>query len=152
MFKKNIKISILIIFFSLLVLVAVNSASASFLNSDLNNKIGNSAQNVGLAGGYETSGSNDQALIVVQTVINVFLSVIGVLLLVYILYAGYNWLTAQGEEEKVEKAKETIKRAIVGAIIIVAAYAIGTFVISRLEAGSLSGAGGGSVGGYTSQP
>ena len=33
------------------------------------------------------------------------------------LYAGYHWMTARGEEEKVEKAKDTIQRAIVGIII-----------------------------------
>ncbi len=64
------------------------------------------------------------------------------LLLAYMLYAGYNWMTAQGEEEKVTKAKDTLKRAIVGLIIIVASYAISIFVMSRLEAGTLKGGGG----------
>ena len=79
-----------------------------------------------------------------QTVINAFLSLIGVILLAYLLYAGYHWMTARGEEEKVTAAKETIYRAIIGIIIIVAAYAISIFVMSRLEAGTLkpsSGAG-----------
>src|SRR3990167_2322781 len=81
---------------------------------------------------------------IVGIVIQAFLGILGVLFLCYILYAGYNWMTAQGEEEKVTKAKDTLKRAIVGAIIIVAAYAISIFVMSGIEQGTLKGAGGGS--------
>ena len=46
----------------------------------------------------------------------------------YIIYAGYNWMTAQGEEEKVSKAKDTIQRAVIGLIVTIAAYAISYWV------------------------
>lgn len=96
--------------------------------------------NVATKAGPYSPADDTTLLVLVQSMISVFLSVIGVLLLVYLLYAGYNWLTAQGEEEKVTKAKETIQRAIIGVIIIVAAYAISVFVIARLEKGTLKGA------------
>ena len=139
MHKKFIKISGSIIFCLLIILVLADSASAGLLNDKVKNNIGLDTRVVGDVGGYSDADANS-ALILVQTVINTFLSVIGVLLLVYILYAGYNWMTAHGDEEKVEKAKDTIKRAIMGAIIIVAAYAISFFVMSRLEKGTLKGA------------
>ena len=71
---------------------------------------------------------------VVGTVIEAFLGLLGVLFLVYILYAGYNWMIAQGDEEKVTKAKETIQRAIIGLIITIAAYAISVWIFDRLLA------------------
>ena len=144
MLKKSFKIGILAVVILLATFAVANSSSAgNFLKGNVLDNISKDAQDVGVTAGYNPDSPDNKALILVQTVINIFLSVIGVLLLVYIIYAGYNWLTAQGEEEKVTSAKETIQRAIVGAIIIVAAYAISTFVMSRIEAGTLKGADGG---------
>ncbi len=64
--------------------------------------------------------------------IQAFLGLLGVIFLVLIIYAGYNWMTAQGEEEKVTKAKDTLQRAVIGLIIVIGAYAISYFVIDRL--------------------
>ncbi|MDO8668003.1 MAG: hypothetical protein Q7K35_02790 [bacterium] len=122
----------------LIMIAGVNLTSASFLKPSVKNNIDLDAGIVGEVAGYEVGGG-DSALILVQTVINAFLSIIGVLLLIYIIYAGYNWLTAQGEEEKVTRAKETIQRAIIGVIIIVAAYAISIFVMTKIESGTLKG-------------
>ena len=80
------------------------------------------------------SKKNDLASIV-GVVIQAFLSLLGVLFLVYMLYGGYNWMVAQGDEDKVKKAKETIQRAIIGLIIIIAAYAITYFVFGSLPGG-----------------
>lgn len=140
MYNKFIKLKILIVIVLLTMLAAGGLVNAAgLIKPDVKENINKNTQNIGGAAGYEDVG-DDSALILAQTVISVFLSIIGILLLVYILYAGYNWLTAQGEEEKVTKAKDTIKRAIIGVIIIIAAYAISTFVISRLERGTLKGA------------
>jgi len=127
--KTNIVIILILISF-----LAVNFCFAALLNDETKQKVENQSKVAGFYG-YDTSGSDIFGLI--QIVINAFLSLIGVILLAYILYAGYNWMTAQGEEEKVTKAKDTLKRAIVGVIIIVAAYAISIFVMSRLESGTL---------------
>jgi len=118
---------------------AANFCLAAFLKNGVN--IGNQAIKSAELG-YDVTDGNIFSL--VQIVVNAFLAIIGVLLLIYLLYAGYKWMTAQGDEEKVTAAKETIYRAIIGIIIIVAAYAISIFVMSRLEAGTLkpsSGAG-----------
>ena len=121
----------------LVIFLSVDFCQAAFLQQKVKNVIGGQTSGAGYVGGYDTSTGNIFSLI--QTVISAFLSIIGVLLLIYMLYAGYNWMTAQGEEEKVEKAKDTLKRAIIGAIIIIAAYAISIFVMGRLEAGTLTG-------------
>ncbi len=91
---------------------------------------------------------------IVATVISAFLALLGIIFVVLILIAGYNWMTALGDEEKVTKAKNTLQRAIIGLIIIVAAYAITYFVFNKLPWGETStsssnntGTGGSSVGG-----
>lgn len=113
----------------------VLSAQAGFLKSDAKQGLGQVDVAADVAG-YEEATS-ETLLQVVQTFINGFLSLIGVILICYLIYAGYHWMTAQGDEQKVEKAKSTITRAIVGVIIIVAAYAISIFVIGKLEKGTL---------------
>lgn len=69
---------------------------------------------------------------IVGLVIEAFLGLLGVLFLTYMLYGGYNWMTAQGDEEKVSKAKDTIQHAIIGLIITIGAYAITYFVLQKL--------------------
>ena len=116
------------------VFLFVGSAQAAFLKPETKEIIEGQADISSVIGGYDIEGD---IYGLIQTVINAFLSLIGVILLAYLLYAGYKWMTAHGEEEKVTQAKDTIQRAIIGIIIIVAAYAISIFVMGRLEAGTL---------------
>lgn len=55
------------------------------------------------------------------------------LLIVRIVWAGYLWMTAGGEAEKVEDAKKVISHAVIGIIILVALYAISYFVVDALQ-------------------
>jgi len=69
---------------------------------------------------------------IISNIITGFLSVLGVVFMVFMVYAGVLWLTAGGDEKKVDKAKNIIKQSIIGIIIVVAAYAISYFVLSSL--------------------
>ena len=69
---------------------------------------------------------------IIGNVINIVLGFLGVLLLIYILYAGFLWMTAGGNEENIEKAKGYIKNAIIGLVIIILAFAISNFVLTKL--------------------
>lgn len=73
---------------------------------------------------------------VVAYMIEGFLALLGVIFIILIIIAGYDWMTAGGEEEKVNKAKKMIRRAIIGLLIIIAAYAITAFVFKHLPWGS----------------
>lgn len=66
-----------------------------------------------------------------QTVINILRWVLGFMTLiavVFIIYGGFVWLTAGGNEENVEKAKKIISAAVIGLIVILLAWAIVIFV------------------------
>jgi len=56
----------------------------------------------------------------------------GTVFLILMVYAGFIWMTARGNEEQVTKAKNTIIAAIIGITLVVGAYAISNFVMSRL--------------------
>ncbi len=65
---------------------------------------------------------------IVGTAVSAFLGLLGVIFIILMLLAGYNWMTAAGDEEKINKAKKTIQRAIIGLIIVVGSYAIWSFI------------------------
>jgi hypothetical protein len=68
----------------------------------------------------------------IGNIINTVLGFLGVILLGYIIWAGFLWMTAGGDKTKVEHSISMIRNAIIGLIIIVSAYAITTFVLARL--------------------
>jgi uncharacterized membrane protein len=69
---------------------------------------------------------------IVGSIINIVLGFLGIVFLVILLYAGFTWMTAQGDEGKVKNARSMISQAVVGLIVIVAAFAISNFVLSSL--------------------
>lgn len=125
------------IFFSIIVTVIMFSSGVSFVYSEGPLKVGDATKvllpltNLGNKGGFETTSTTGLADII-AIIIQAVLGLLGMIFLILILYAGFNWMTAAGEEEKVTKAKETLTRAIIGLIIIVSAYLITIFVFSKL--------------------
>lgn len=57
---------------------------------------------------------------------------LGLILMARVLWAGYNWMTAGGDMEKVQGAKKTILHATIGVIIVILIYIIDFFVIDRI--------------------
>ena len=68
----------------------------------------------------------------VGSFIKLFISLLGVIFLCYTVYAGYLYVSSMGDSEKVSKAKEMLVNGAIGIAIILASYAIATFVISTL--------------------
>lgn len=64
--------------------------------------------------------------------IRVFLGVLGIIFVIYVVYAGYIYMTAGGDDTKIQKSKKMIGTAVIGIILIVAAYAISEFVINAI--------------------
>lgn len=68
---------------------------------------------------------------IIGNIINIVLSFMGILLLVYLVYAGFLWMTSS-DSKGPAAAKEMIKNAIIGLIIIVSSFAISNFVLNML--------------------
>lgn len=85
-------------------------------------------QEIGERAGY--NNSNLDLLDIISAVINVVLSLIGILFIILIIYSGITWMTSGGEESSVSKAKKTLKQSIIGLVIVLGAYAISYFVIN----------------------
>ena len=127
---------ILVLCLVLIVLVSLaNLCLAATVSPLKNNAAEINKQVKALAGdegaGFDTSNTMDITNIV-GNFITGFLALLGIIFIVLIILAGYNWMTAAGDEEKVNKAKDTLARAIIGLVITVGAYAISQFVMDRL--------------------
>jgi len=81
--------------------------------------------------GYQTfePGQGDVRLLIAGLIQNA-LMLVGIIFFVVILYGGYMWLTAGGNEEQVKKARTFISRAIIGLLITLTAL-----IITRAVAG-----------------
>lgn len=69
----------------------------------------------------------------IGNIIKVILSLLGVVLVVMIIWSGVQWMTAGGEKGDVQKAKDRLQNAIIGLVIVVAAYALANFIINSLN-------------------
>lgn len=109
---------------------------------------------LGLSYGAETGLSNTDIRLTIARIIRVALGLLGIVALVLILYGGFVWMTAGGDDEKIQKAKKILINAAIGLIIILSAYAIASFVINSLTKATGytggGGEGGGGTGGFAS--
>ncbi len=65
---------------------------------------------------------------IIGKIVGAALAFIGILFFILMIYGGFLWMTARGNEQQVEKAKELIIAATIGLIIILAAYAITVYI------------------------
>ncbi|MBT4350326.1 MAG: hypothetical protein HN726_04245 [Candidatus Magasanikbacteria bacterium] len=85
--------------------------------------------------GQEAYGENPEASldVIVGGYIRVALSLVGILFLALMVYAGYLWMTARGEDAQIDKAKKIISSSVIGLLVVASAYAITFFVTSQFK-------------------
>ncbi len=70
--------------------------------------------------------------VLIGNLVRTFIGLLGIIFLVLLIYAGYLWLTAQGDDKKVTHSKDMLKNAVIGLVIITAAYGIASFIINAV--------------------
>lgn len=70
--------------------------------------------------------------IIVINILKVVLSLLGVIFVTLIIYAGFLWMTAAGNSERLQKAKDVLTSSAIGLAIVMAAWGITRFVICAL--------------------
>jgi len=69
---------------------------------------------------------------IIGTIIGAILAFVGVLFLILMIYGGIVWMLARGNEQEITKAKNTINAAIFGIVIVIASYALTSFIFGVL--------------------
>lgn len=68
---------------------------------------------------------------IVNTIINVFSLIVGIVSVIMIIIGGFQYITSGGDSGKVGNAKNTILYAIVGLVIVALAQVIVRFVLDQ---------------------
>ena len=110
----------------ILILVPIFFVSAQYLTDTLRNVAG--------PGGLETRLVENPTFLsgAIARIINYILGLLGVIFALLIIYGGWLWMTAGGNEDQVAKGRKYLTNSIIGIIIILSAYSITWFVLREI--------------------
>lgn len=103
--------------------------------TEAENASGDGAQQSGSTFGLEEVQGTPKGLTIpgiLATIANMLISMAGFFLVVMLIYGGIVYLTSAGNEKRVETGKNVITYAIIGIVIIFAAYLVAQFVIQAV--------------------
>ena len=86
--------------------------------------------------------SSTDPRIIITRIINIVLLFLGVIAVALIIYAGFIWMTSGGNEDKIDQAKKILRNAVIGLVIVLSAWGIATFILTKLM-GALNSGGNG---------
>ncbi len=115
-------------FFTIVMLGLISLGLAKPVIAEVNPPIPNEDL-LGLQYGEETGLGNSDLRSTVARIINVILSLLGIIFIVLTLYSGFTWMTAGGNESKAETARKILFSAVIGLVIILSAYTLTNFVL-----------------------
>lgn len=82
--------------------------------------------------GLLKTGAPQDVPTIAGNIIGTALSMISVIFFILMVYGGFLWMTAHGDEGQVKKAQDTIIAAVIGIIVILASYAITKYVTTSV--------------------
>ena len=68
----------------------------------------------------------------VETLVNLLATVAGVIAVFFLIFAGYRYVTAGGDAEQAGAARTAILNSIIGIVVILAAWALVRWLLTRL--------------------
>ncbi|MEK7139355.1 MAG: pilin [Patescibacteria group bacterium] len=89
----------------------------------------------GTGAGFNKPSGDEQIFTVIGQYILAINTIIGIVITCFFIYAGWLWITAEGNDEKVEQAKRIIRGSLIALVIVFAAAVITNFVLT----GAISG-------------
>lgn len=131
---KILGFSVFLFIFQLLFVTSIFAASID--TGGLDSQDTALMANSGLAG-------NSNLATIIGMLIKAVLGFLGVVFLALTIMAGFKWMTSQGNEDSIKKAKESLTNSIIGLIIVIAAYAITWSIFTYLP--FAGGTGGGAI-------
>lgn len=92
-----------------------------------------------------TSNTNSAINNLATQIVNIVFLIAGVLAVLYLLWSGIQYITAGGNADKVKAARQGIINAVIGIIVIMAAFFIIRLATSSRGAFDSNGTGGGAT-------
>ncbi len=104
----------------------INTPALAFSFKDSFNKEG-SLSTLAQQSGYEKDPIAVEGY--VGIILTAFFSLLGIIAIALIIYSGFTWMTARGNEAQVTKAKDNLFTVIIGLIFIIGGYALTIFLL-----------------------
>ncbi|MFH1523079.1 MAG: hypothetical protein ABIE43_04665 [Patescibacteria group bacterium] len=126
--KKQLLLFIVLITLSVAQFFLIKTAPEAYAESKLwgmqegKDTIGSTA--------FGNSGAPLDVRVIIARAIKAFLGFMGVIFLILLVLAGYKYMNSRGNEEKVTEAIGQIRTAIIGLLIVVASYALTSYITS----------------------
>jgi hypothetical protein len=95
--------------------------------------------NVGMQYGDKIGLGDNNPVVIVIRIIQLFLGFLALIAVVLFIYAGFIYMTAGGDAAKVEKAKAIIKNVVIGLVIILASFGIVSWIFNILNTATRPG-------------
>lgn len=83
------------------------------------------AANLGLKE-YKTAGS------IATPIFNAVLGITGVIALAIMIYGGFRWMTAAGNEDTISEAKRILTAGTIGLVVILLSWSIVYFIVNSI--------------------
>ncbi len=83
----------------------------------------------GNKGGFDIQNTTS-FIDILSLIVNIVLSLVGLIFFAYLIYGAYLWMTSRGNDEKINAAHDDITNAIIGLIVVLAAYVVSYLLIS----------------------
>lgn len=71
--------------------------------------------------------------VIIANIIQIVLGFLAIIFLVLVLYAGFRYMTAAGNEEQTKKAVTQIRDAVIGLIIVLISWSVTEYIIRWLS-------------------
>lgn len=75
---------------------------------------------------------SDSPITIITRIINIAMIFLGVIAVSIVLFAGFKWMTAAGNEDRILEAKGILKNGLIGLVIVLSSWGIASFVLGRL--------------------
>lgn len=75
----------------------------------------------------------------IKNIFNIVIIAAGILFVALFLTGGVQYLTSAGNEDNTKKARQLMLDAVIGLVIVVTSWAIGTYILQLLGIGSGNG-------------
>jgi uncharacterized membrane protein YjgN (DUF898 family) len=127
--RKHIASFIFLAIFSIIQLVSIASFAHPVLADDalFNSQIG--VNEIGSVYGNQKTDIR----VVVVNIIQIVLGFLAIIFLVLIVFAGFRYMTAAGNEDQTKKAVAQIRDAAIGLFIVLASWTITIYIIRYIS-------------------
>jgi len=77
--------------------------------------------------------SSQDVKVTIENVIRIIIGFLGILVVLAILFGGFKMMISRGDADEMGKGRQIVVAGAIGLLIVLAAYAISTFVVNSLQ-------------------